>query len=212
MESDGAVWARVPGNRVADLDAVIKTVRSSTQRDSPLGVLAFDPAAHAFALVDRWGRTDDMPVWVEYMDPAQATELAALSEAVEDVVAFHVLDEGSLQGVYGHWQSGSLVRGLVWADEHWQEATGTPQSWEAPMFSPAHLARALEDTRDSRGDEEATRAAFARGHILAGEYHPRPGTPGLNLLDAMVSVLRAPRWGFSPWPPRRDVLRAMSKG
>lgn len=212
MDSDGAVWARVPGNDVAALDTVIKKVRLSTRRDSPLGVLAFDPAAHAFALVDRWGRADNMPVWVEDMDPAQATELAALSEAVEEVVAFHVLDGGLLQGVYGHWRSGALVRGLVWMDEHWLQATGTPQEWETHIFSSAHQARALEDTREDGGDEAATRAVYARGHIVAGEYHPRPGTPGLDLLNAMVGVLRAPRWGFKPWPPRRDVLRDMAKG
>jgi hypothetical protein len=212
MDSDGAVWARVPANDVAALDAVIKGVRSATRRDSPLGVLAFDPAAHAFALVDRWGHADDLPVWAESLDPAEATELAALSEAVEEVVAFHVLDEGLLQGVYGHWRSGALVRGLVWTDERWSQATGTPQDWETCMFSSAHLARAIEDTQDDGGDEAATRAAFARGQIVAGECHPRPGTPGLSLLEAMLSVLRAPRWGFSPWPRRRDVLRNMAEG
>jgi hypothetical protein len=212
MDSDGAVWARVPANDVVALETVIRKVRSSTRRDSPLGVLAFDPAAHAFALVDRWCHADDMPVWVEYMDPAQSTELAALSEAVEEVVAFHVLEGGLLQGVYGHWRSGDLVRGLVWADERWLQATGAPQEWETPMFSSAHLAQALEDAREAGDDEEVTRATFARGHIMAGECHPRPGTPGFNLLDAMISVLRAPRWGVRPWPPRRDVLRDMAKG
>lgn len=205
MDTDGVVWARVPGNEPEALEALITQLRSTTRRDSPLGVLAFDPAVHAFALVDRWGGQDYLPDWAAAVDLAHAPELAALSGLVGEVVAFHTLDSGSLQGIYGHWQQGQLVRGLVWIDEHWAQVRGTPQAWEAPLFGPGHLAAALEDA----GSQEAeVRAAYARGQIVAGEAHPRPGDYPHTLLAAMVQVLRAPRWGFSPWPPRSEVLRA----
>ncbi|MGV8041061.1 MAG: hypothetical protein AB2L07_13605 [Thermoanaerobaculaceae bacterium] len=205
MDTDGVVWARVPGNDPAALEAVITQLRATTRRDSPLGVLAFDPAVHAFALVDRWGGQDYLPDWAATLDLAHAPELAALSGLVEEVVAFHTLDGGSLQGIYGHWKQGRLVRGLVWIDEHWAQAWGTPQAWEAPLFAPGHLAAAIEDAGPEDG---AVREAYARGEVVAGEAHPRPGDYGHTLLGAMVQVLRAPRWGFSPWPPRSEVLKA----
>lgn len=205
MDTDGVVWARVPGNDPVALEALITQVRATTRRDSPLGVLAFDPAVHAFALVDRWGRQDSMPGWAEALDLAHAPELATLSGLVGEVVAFHTLDGGSLQGIYGHWKQGQLVRGLLWLDEQWAHVSGTPQAWEAPLFAPEHLVTAIED---AGSQDAAVREAYARGHVVAGEAHPRPGDYGHSLLAAMVQVLRAPRWGFSPWPRRSEVLQA----
>jgi hypothetical protein len=209
MECDGVVWARVPEAGVGRLNAEIAHIRAATSRRSPLQVQAFDAALHDLALVDRWGRSDDMPSWAEGPDFSDAPELAALSEVVGDVVAFYAVDEGSQLGVYGHWQRGALARGLVYANDEWCDVIGEPQPWEAPLFSPAHLARALEDTRDAGGDEAAVRAAFAAGHIEQGRAHPRPWVANLTLLDAMVTSLRAPRWGFEPWPRRRDALKAL---
>lgn len=205
MECDGVVWARVPEGGVELLDQEIARIRQETGKNSPMKVLAFDPTQHAFALVDRWGKSDEMPDWAEGPDLSEAPELQALSKITGDVVAFYAVDEGSQLGVYGHWRDGSLVRSLVFADDQWCEVGGEPQAWEAPLFS----AQALEQALDS-GDPEETQRIFAAGSITQGASLPRPDYPGASLMTAIATTLRAPLWGFSPWPKRRDARKALS--
>lgn len=49
MDSGGAVYAKVPAEGVAVLEAAVKEARLSGRSSSPLGVLAYDPALHTFA-------------------------------------------------------------------------------------------------------------------------------------------------------------------
>jgi hypothetical protein len=164
-----------------------------------LGVVAFDPAVHAFALVDRWGKSDNMPDWSEEPDLSQADELAALSRDVGQVVAFYEIEEGSTSGVYGAWNDGELVRELEWADDQWVKVAGQPQSWEAPLFGTDELDSALEAARDDGRDEAEVRAAFAAGSIQSGAAWPVPQRMAVFIRTA----LRAPAHGLEPWPRRR---------
>jgi hypothetical protein len=75
MGSCGVVYAKVPVGGATALDAAVRAARAVSRHSSPLGVLALDPALHAFAIVDRWGHRDDMPMWAEEPDLSSALEL-----------------------------------------------------------------------------------------------------------------------------------------
>ncbi len=201
METEGAVYARVPGGDVAALEAAIQQARSHAS-SGPIGVIAFDPAKHAFALVDRWGKSDDMAHWAEGPDLETANELAKLSQLVGEVVAFYTVEEGMSLGVYGAWKDGVLVRGLEYAEGEWYRASGEPQPWEAPLFAPAEKAKALASARDDGRDPATVEAAFAKGRIEQGAAYPLPPLIPVHVRD----VLRAPSYGVQPWPRRRDAL------
>ena len=146
METGGAVYAKIPGGGVAALEAAIREVRGKRLEEGPLGVVACDPAAHAFALVDRWGKGDDLPSWAEEPDLALATELAALSRHVGEVVAFFEIEDDF--GVYALWRDGQLARELHWLAGAWAKVEGEAQAWEAGFFEARFLERALENVRD----------------------------------------------------------------
>ena len=203
MDSSGAVYAKVPTGGVAALEAAIETVRGRGFHAGPLGVLAFDPALHEYGIVDRWGRSDDMPAWSEGPDLNDARELRALSRLVGDVVAFYEVDEGLTTGVYGAWREGELVRALEWADDEWCRVEGEPQPWEAPLFAPERLAHALENAADDGQDEAAPRAAFAAGRIERGARWPAPDRMAVHIRTAHPG----PAHGFLPWPRRSDVVK-----
>ncbi len=198
MNSYGAVYARVPGGGVPELETAIKEARAVSKHSSPLGVLAFDPAIHSFAVVDRWGRSDNLPIWAEGPDLSLAFELAVLSKSVGDVIAFYAIDEGLEMGIFGAWKDGRLVRDLQWMDYKWSRVEGEPQLWEAPLFSEENLQKSLE-----RADSpESVREAFAKNRFIPDSQWPDP--PGL--ITAIRTVYPGPLMGFSPWPPRKELV------
>jgi hypothetical protein len=205
MDSIGAVYARIPDGNLDQLAAAVVASRAVSHHSSPLGVLAGEPAQHAFAVVDRWGRSDNMPLWGE--DPALglAVELIELSRRVGDVIALYEIDEGATLGLYGAWKDGQLVRDLQWADFQWSVVEGEPQVWEAPLFAPAALERALAAARDDGRDEQEVRDAFAAGRIVAGQAWPMPEGLALHIRN----VCRGPAFGFTPWPRRQDLVDAL---
>lgn len=184
MECGGAVYARVPGGGVAALEAAVTAARAS---GAAIGVLGLDPAKHAFALVDRWGKSDDMPRWAEGPDLSRATGLAELSRAVGEVVAFYEVEDGGQLGVYGVWRDGALVRSLVFLED-WA-ATGAPEPWEA-----AFCAKVKAEDPDQAAAPDAL-----------GPGGPRPG--GVSLGGVIWRHLGAVGWGLQPWPRRRDALK-----
>jgi tetratricopeptide (TPR) repeat protein len=199
LDSGGAVYAKVPEGGLAVLDAAVREARSIGRNASPLGVLAFDPAVHSFAVVDRWGRPDDMPHWAEDPDLELAIELAALSRMVGEVIAFYEVDEGTTMGIYAAWRDGELVRNLQWAADCWQYVEGDPQDWEAPLFAADALTRAL----DYADDEASIRAAFNSRRILPNSSWPRPD----EISAAIRTVRMAPAFGFEPWPRRKELVK-----
>lgn len=203
MQCGGAVYARVPADGAARLDEAIRKVRTRPER-GPLGVLLFTAGEHEVALVDRWGKSDDMPHWSEGPDLTTAAELAALSRQVGEVTAYYEVDDGDSFGVYGAWRDGALVRSLVRMDGEWQTAEGAPQAWEALLFDAPALERALSDAREDGEDEAAVREAFAAGHIMRGGRWPRP-----PVLRALLAGLRAPA-DHGRWPKRREALQQLA--
>lgn len=203
MQCGGAVYARVPAGGVTALDEAIKKVRDRALSRGPLGVLAHTPGQSEFAVVDRWGKSDDMPRWAEGPDLSKTEELAALSKEVGEVIAYYDVDDGDGLLVLGHWRDGTLVRGLQRLEE-WADVRGTPEPWEAELFSTQALEQALQDIQEDGGDEEEVRAAFAGGHIAQGAQWPRP-----PVLRAMMKSLRLPSYGFQPWPRRADEVKRL---
>lgn len=202
----GAVYARLPaGGREALVEALR---RIATQRRQPvfLGVLAGEPGVQDFALVDRWGRQDDMPAWAAHLDLAVATELAGLSAAVGEVVACYDQDEGLTMGIYGAWRDGVLVRELLWQDGSWARVDGEPQPWEASSFTDAALAGSLD--RADAGEHAEVRAAFAARRFAPGARWPMPD----QLVRGIIAACRAQPFGFQPWPPRREALAQAPRG
>jgi len=154
-----------------------------------IGVLGFDPAQR-FALVDRWGKSDDMPRWAEGPDLGRATELADLSKAVGEVVAFYEVEDGGDLGVYGVWRDGALVRSLVRL-ETWS-AQGTPQPWEARFIAKVKA----QDPDQADGPDT----------IEDGAEDPRPGAVSVG--GQIWQELGAIGWGVpQPWLRRRDALK-----
>lgn len=205
MQCGGAVYARVPAEGVAKLEEAIKKVRAPLPHRGPLGVLAHTPGQSDFALVDRWGKSDDMPRWAEGPDLSKTEELVALSKEVGEVIAYYDVEDGDAVLVYGHWRAGTLVRSLQRLEgEPWDVVTGTPEPWEAELFSAQALERALQFVRDDGGDEAPVRAGFAAGHIAQGARWPRP-----PIIGVMMKMLKLPRWGFTPWPRRSEELKKL---
>lgn len=198
MDSAGAVYAKVPAGGAAILEAAVREARLAGRSDSPLGVLAFDPAHQTFAIVDRWGRGDDMPDWAEDPDLGLAVELATLSSLVGEVIAFYEVDGGTTMGIYAAWRDGVLVRNLEWAADQWQSARGERQAWEAPLFK----RQALQEALDVATDKDRVRALFVAQRIVANACWPRP--EGITL--AIRTVHPAPDFGFMPWPRRRELV------
>src|SRR5207244_3721797 len=98
VENSGAIYAQVPDGDVGTLEAAMREVTMAMHAQKPsrlphapafLGVLAFDSAIHKYALIDRWGRADDMPGWAESTDFRATAHLEALSAKVGRVVAFY---------------------------------------------------------------------------------------------------------------------------
>jgi tetratricopeptide (TPR) repeat protein len=197
MDSSGAVYAQVPAGGVDALEAGVREARLIGRNSSPLAVLAYDPAVHSFALVDRWGRPDDMPHWAEDPDLELATELAALSRLVGEVIAFYEVDEGTTMGIYAAWRDGVLVRNLQWAADRWECVEGEPQSWDVALFTPQALQNALDDARD----REQVRTLFDSKRIVLHATWPRP--EGISV--SIRTVHPAPAFGFSPWPRRKEL-------
>jgi hypothetical protein len=202
MESSGAVYARVPAGGLEALEAAMAEARAASRHSSPLGVLAFDPTCHTFAIVDRWGRSDSMPIWSEATDLAVARELVVLSRLAGEVVAFYEIEEGEQLGVYGAWRDGALVRELCWYETAWTKVVGEPQEWESPLFSAESLERALGRARDDGLEEAEVRAAFSAGRIAEGGAWPRPERLPVHIR----TVHRGPAHGFQPWPRRAELV------
>ena len=194
----GAVYAKVPVEGIPALEAAISQARAVSRHSSPLGVLAFDPALHSFAVVDRWGPQDNLPIWAEYPDLGMAVELAALSRAVGEVIAFHEMDEGLTQGFYGLWKEGVLVRDLQWMDGAWIRVEGEPQPFEEPLFTEEALRYALEISDGA----EAVRTAFAKKRIEVNDAWPTPSALSRNI----CRIHPGPAFGFQPWPRRRELV------
>jgi hypothetical protein len=194
MQSGGAVYARVPAGGVTALEEAIKKVRNPGLSRGPLGVVVHTPGQSDFAVVDRWGKSDDMPRWSEGPDLSQAEELVALSREVGEVIAYFDVEDGDLVLVYGHWRDGALMRSLVRLEGEGYAVTGTPEPWEAELFSAPALERALRMVREDGGDEAPVRAAFASGHIAQGARWPAP-----PIIGVVMKVLKLPRWGSTPW-------------
>jgi hypothetical protein len=209
MQCGGAVYARVPADGgVTRLGEAIGKARApGPAQRGPLGVLAHTPGQSDFALVDRWGKSDDMPRWAEGPDLSKTEELVALSREVGEVIAYYDVDDGDGMLVYGHWRDGALVRSLLRLEGEGWDVTGTPEPWEAGLFTADALERAAQEVSDDGGDEAAVRAAFAGGHISAGARWPRP-----PIITAMMKALRLPSWGFQPWPRRREEVTRLSQG
>jgi hypothetical protein len=205
MNSTGAAYSRIPGGELAALERAVREAREQGKSDSPLGVLAGDPVAHSFALVDRWGPRDSMPAWSEGPDLAMARGLLALSRSVGEVVALYEIDEGATMGVYGVWKDGKLVRDLQWLNGAWYAVSGEPQAWEQPLFAAAALEDAIERARMDGRDEGQVRSAFATGRITAGASWPSPE----GVVRFILAAYRAPAWGFTPWPRRSEVLEGL---
>ncbi|NLI77584.1 MAG: hypothetical protein GX442_14250 [Candidatus Riflebacteria bacterium] len=202
MNSTGAVFARIPAGGLEALATAVTQARAVSRHSSPLGILAGDAVNHGFALVDRWGPRDNMPMWGEGPDLDVAAELAVLSRLVGEVVAFYTIDEGLTMGLWGAWKNGTLARKLWWSDGRWEWADGEPQPWEKPLFAPDALESALLQAREEGRDEGEVRAAFIAERIAAGAAFPVP-----NWLSGHIRVLcRAPGWGFEPWPRRSEVV------
>ncbi len=195
----GAVYARVPAGGIPALETAVREARAVSKHSSPLGVLAFDPALHAFAVVDRWGPQDNMPIWAEYPDLGMAHELEALSRSVGEVIAFHEMDEGLMQGFYGVWKDGALVRDLQYMDGSWIRAEGEPQPMEVPLFTDEALKYALEIASD---DPEPVRAAFSKKRIEVQAAWPTPAGISRNI----CKIYPGPAFGFMPWPRRRELV------
>ncbi|MBI4861163.1 MAG: hypothetical protein HY815_13035 [Candidatus Riflebacteria bacterium] len=192
----GAVCARVPAGGVPALEEAIREARSVTRSSGPLGVLAFDPALHRFAVVDRWGRQDNMPAWSEEPDLGRAPELAKLSQTVGEVVAFYEMDDGLTMGVYGAWKDGTLIRDLQWMNGSWMRVQGEPQPWEESAFSDRALREVLDCADEP--DKEEIRSAYARNQIIVDTRWPRPF---FNVCQAC----QAPPFTFMPWPRRSEL-------
>lgn len=202
MSSGGAVFARIPEGGLPALDEAVKAARTVSKHSSPLEVLDGEPGAHKFAVVDRWERSDNMPMWAEGPDLKVATELVELSKRVGDVVAFYEIDEGSTMGVYGAWKDGRLARSLLWCDAHWEEVEGEPQPWEAPLFSPEALDANLDAARDDGADTAEVSAIFAGGQIKSGKAFPRAE----GLVRHIIKVCVAPLYGRKPWTRRSEIV------
>ena len=202
MSSMGAVYARVPAGGVLELEEAIRNARAMSKHTSPLAVLCFEEGKHQCAVVDRWGRSDDMPIWAEECDLAIAVELVELSRISGEVIAFYEVDEGLTMGIYGTWRDGALMRNILWADNQWYRVEGEPQPWEKPMFAPEVLQEALQNARDYGSDETAIKGVFEAGCIALNASLPVP-----NALSGHIwKVYPAPAYGFSPWPRRKELV------
>jgi hypothetical protein len=213
MDTFGAVFARVRGGDVAGLEAAVREVRGSRPSEGPLGVLAFEAGAHDFALVDRWGRSDDPPGWFESdsdddADDGRFTPLTRLSALCGEVVAEYSVEMDLCKFV--HSRDGEVVRFLEWCEGAWTVVRGEPQTWEAGLFEPAWLEASLENARDGGGDEDEVRAAFAAGHLVQGSRWPTLITAAVSVSGALRERLRLPTYGFQPWPKRADVVKTLA--
>lgn len=195
MEAGGDMYARVPDKDPARLEAAIRAVRKVPTR-GPLGVLKFDPAAHDFAVIDRWGKSDDVPSWSG--KHAEGDDLAALSREVGDVVAHYDVD-GTSHAELAHWHQGALVRSLSFGDGQWMTVEGTPQAWESAFFEGAREQEMMDLFIDEPDKQAKVKAAFAARTIERGAQLPWP-------MPRVWQALRAPAWGFAPWPRRREVV------
>jgi len=203
MDCAGVVYAKVPPGGLPELERAVRDARTVSHDSGPLGVLACDPAIHRFAIVDRWGRSDDMPIWSEEPDLATASDLEALSRAVGEVVAFYEVEEGSSMGIYAAWRDGALVRDLEWFEDQWAKVEGEPQAWETPLFEAESLERSLERARDGGGSADDVKAAFATGIIEQGSPWPLNERMAVHIR----TVLGGPAYGFEPWPRRSEIVR-----
>jgi hypothetical protein len=206
MDSFGAVFARVPDGGVLALEAAIQSVRKAPVR-GPLGVLAHEADEHDFAVVDRWGPSDDEPSWYARLD--EPNELAALSALVGEVVAEYSIETDLCH--FAHWRDGELVRLLVWSDGAWETARGEPQAWEQALFTAPWREASLEVASEAGVDADAVDAAFAAGRVVAGSRWPTLITPDLGMSATLRDNLRLPPFGFQPWPRRRDVVAKLPR-
>lgn len=198
MEVYGGVYARVPDEDPARLDAAIARCRRTLTR-GPLKTLQYDPAAHDVAIIDRFGKGDDTPSWSGKHDAAD--DLMALSKEVGDVVAFYVIDPPEF-AEFAHWKDGALVRSLQYGDGQWMKAEGAQQAWEETFFQP-RPAKALLDVLDDQPEALAeARAVYAARKVEQGARFPWP-------TGAVFDLLRGPSFGFGPWTKRNDVIKAM---
>lgn len=205
MECGGAVYARVPAGGLAALEDAIQRVRDPRWPGrGPLGVLACTLGQHDLALVDRWGKSDDMPRWAEGPDLSRAEELAALSQEVGEVIGYYDIEDGDQVLVYGHWKDGTLGRALCALEREWTHVQGTPEPWETDLFSSKALERALSAAQDDEQDEAPVRAAFESGRLTQGARWPRPAVIG-----ALSKALRLPTYGSQPWPRRADAVKKL---
>lgn len=202
MDVAGVVYARVPAGGLPELERAVKEARAVSHHSSPLGILACDPAIHRFAIVDRWGKPDEMPLWSEEPDFSTASELEALSRAVGEVVAFYEVDEGSSMGIYAAWRDGVLVRDLEWFEDQWAKVEGEPQEWEA-LFSDESLESGLARAGYSGTPEEDVRAIYAAGIIEPGASWP----PCEGMAFNIRTTLPGPAYGFEPWPRRKELVQ-----
>lgn len=113
--------------------------------------------------------------WLELavpgVDDAERTAVE-LSRLVSGQVIWVVLQTTASVVEVTHYESGAVVRRIAFADGEWRRVEGTPQAWEAWLFSDAEreAARANGDPED---DAELERA-FARRRLVAGDRLPWP--------------------------------------
>jgi hypothetical protein len=133
---------------------------------------------------------------------------AACSGQLGEVI-FLFADSSPDSFVYEHARDGVLLRRLVWfpmLDDDWTPgwlcAEGQAEEWESALFSPAQLARVLEDERDSyadRGEEQRfpereaeIRRAFSERIIAANATIPRADGTVALLVEQHFGLRRPP--------------------
>lgn len=207
MDSYGAVFASVPAGGAGALEAAILEARKVSRHSSPLGVLQFVPTEHGVALVDRWGKQDNMPIWAEGPDLGKAFELAELSKAVGEVVAFYEIDGGMMMGIYGAWRNGVLVRDIEWNDGSWYKVEGEPQPWEQGMFGEESFAFSLDFALEAGLGEGELREIFAKKQLVPDARFPIPQRIALGI----KTFMKGPAFGFQPWPKRRELVEKLPR-
>jgi hypothetical protein len=113
--------------------------------------------------------------WLELalpgVDDGEATALA-LSSRLSGQVIWVVLQTAASVVEVMHCENGAILRRIEFADGSWRRVDGTPQPWEAWLFSEEELVEARE-VGDPENDAELEQAFF-RKTLKAGDTLPWP--------------------------------------
>ena len=152
MSSYGSIWVK-PSN--PNLDQAF--IQDEYEMDS--STLAKD----AFICLVSDCRDDRQNDYLEELSHTFGTAILLVVQTTVDLFS------------YGHWQQGQPIRELSYtADSGWYLVEGTPEAWEAELFSEPALEQTLANL-ESR-DEELKGALQQYWHhkqLIAGQLHPR---------------------------------------